>query len=79
VKRFLCGVDGVRETGNEVLEPLLGGVCDLVGSFMVVECDEGSKVASGERFGGVGWGIVLSNISDRSNVENVRFASSAAK
>lgn len=46
---------------------------------MVVECDEGSKVASGERFGGVGWGIVLSNISDRSNVENVRFASSAAK
>jgi hypothetical protein len=77
VKRFLWGVEGVRVTGNGVLEALLGGVCDRVGSLMVVECDEGNP-ASGETFGGVGCGIVLSNISDRSNVENVRFASSAA-
>jgi hypothetical protein len=73
----LCGVDGVREAGNEGLDELLGGVWDRVGSFIVVECDEGSSVGSGERLGGVGWGIVVSKISERSNVENVRFASSA--
>jgi len=44
---------------------------------MVVECEEGSNVGSGERFGGVGWGMVVSKISDRSNVEKVRLASSA--
>jgi hypothetical protein len=78
VKRFLWGVDGVKEAGNEGFEELLGGVCDRVGSLIVVECDdEGSSVGSGERLGGVGWGIVVSKISERSNVENVRFASSA--
>lgn len=39
-KRFLCGVDGVKVLGREVFEELLGGVCDLVGSLIVVECDE---------------------------------------
>ncbi len=68
VKRFLWGVEGVKETGKEELVALLGGVCDLVGSLMVVECDEG-RPASGERFGGVGWGIVLSNISVRRSLE----------
>ena len=77
VKRFLWGVEGVKEAGREVLEELLGGVCDRVGSFMVVEWDEGGKVESGDRFGGVCCGIVVSNISERSNVEKVRFASSA--
>jgi hypothetical protein len=77
VKRFLWGVDGVKEAGKEVLEELVGGVCDRVGSFIVVECDEGSKVESGDRLGGVCCGIVVSKISERSNVENVRFASSA--
>jgi hypothetical protein len=79
VKRFLWGVDGVKEPGNDVLDELLGGVCDLVGSFMVVECEEESKVESGDRLGGVDCGIVVSKISDRSNVENVRFASSAGQ
>ena len=45
----------------------------------MVECDEGSSVVSGERLGGVGWGMVVSKISERSNVEKVRFASSAVK
>ena len=67
------------EAGNEGIEELLGGVCDRVGSLIVVECDEGSNVGSGERLGGVGCGIVASNISERSSVENVRFASSAVK
>ncbi len=77
VKRFLCGVEGVMETGREVLEELLGGVCDRVGSWIVVECEDGNNVGSGERLGGVGWGMVVSKISCLSNVENVRFASSA--
>ena len=77
VKRFLWGVEGVKERGRDVLDELVGGVCDRVGSFMVVECDEGSKIESGDRFGGVCCGIVVSKISERSNVENVRFASSA--
>ena len=75
----MCGVDGVNEAGNEGFEELLGGVCDRVGSLIVVECDEGSSVGSGERLGGVGWGIVVSKSSERSNVENVRFASSAVE
>jgi hypothetical protein len=79
VKRFLWGVEGVNEAGSEVLVALLGGVCDRVGSFIVVECEEGSKVGSGERLGGVGCGMVVSKISERSNVENVLFASSAVK
>lgn len=77
MKRFLWGVEGVMETGRDELEELLGGVCDRVGSFTVVECDVCSRLASGEWFGGVDWGIVLSNISARSNVEYVRFACSA--
>lgn len=70
-------MDGVKEAATGVLDALLGGVCDLVGSLIVVECDAGKRVGSGERVGGVGCGIVVSNISDRSNVENVLFASSA--
>jgi len=53
VKRFLCGVEGVNEAGSGVLEALLGGVCDLVGSLMVVECVDGGSI-SGEWLGGVG-------------------------
>lgn len=45
--------------------------------MIVVECEEASKFGSGDRFGGVGWGIVVSNISERSSVEKVRLASSA--
>ena len=77
MKRFLWGVEGVKEAGKGVLDALLGGVCDRVGSLMVVECEEGNRVESGERFGGVGCGMVLSKISERSRVEKVRFASSA--
>jgi hypothetical protein len=76
-KRFLWGVDGVKEAGRDVLEELLGGVFVRVGSWIVVECEEGNRVESGDRFGGVCCGMVVSKISDRSNVENVRFASSA--
>ena len=50
-----------------------------VGSWWVVECDEPSKVESGDRFGGVCWGMVVSKISDRRSVEKVRFASSARR
>jgi hypothetical protein len=46
-KRFLCGVDGVREAGIGVLDELLGGVWDRVGSLIVVPCDDGSKFGSG--------------------------------
>ena len=60
-----------------MLDELLGGVWDLVGSLIVVECEAGSNVGSGERFGGVGCGIVVSKSSDLNKVENVRFASSA--
>jgi len=66
VKRFLCGVEGVKEAGSEELVVVVGGVCDRVGSLMVVECDEVSNVGSGDRFGGVGCGIVVSKISDLS-------------
>jgi hypothetical protein len=44
---------------------------------MVVECEEGRRVGSGERFGGVGCGIDVSKISERRSVEKVRFASSS--
>ena len=54
MKRFLWGVEGVNETGSGVLEALLGGVCDRVGSLMVVEWVDGGKVMSGEWLGGVG-------------------------
>lgn len=65
------------EAGSEVFEELVGGVCPREGSLIVVECVELSEVGSGDRFGGVGCGIVPSNISERKSWENVRFASSA--
>ena len=74
MKRFLCGVEGVRLAGREE-ERFVGGVLDLDGSLIVVEWVE---LRSGERLGGVGCGMVVSNNSDRRRVENVRFASSAA-
>lgn len=60
--------------GSEDEDTLVGGVLDLEGSFIVVECVD---VRSGDKVCGVGWGIVLSNSSDRKSVEKVRFASSA--
>lgn len=51
VKRFLWGVEGVRLAGSEEDERFVGGVLDLDGSLIVVECVE---VRSGERLGGVG-------------------------
>jgi hypothetical protein len=50
-----------------------------VESWWVVECDDGSKVESGEILGGVCCGMVVSNISERRSVEKVRFASSAVR
>jgi hypothetical protein len=79
VNRFLWGVEGVKEEGNDEFVGGLGGVCERVGSLMVVACDEGRIEVSGDKFGGVGCGIVVSNISARNSVENVRFASSATK
>lgn len=76
MKRFLWGVEGVRLAGSEDDDTFVGGVLDLEGSFMVVEWVE---VRSGDRLGGVGCGMVVSNNSDRRRVENVRFASSAAE
>jgi len=35
-KRFLWGVEGVREEGREEAEGLLGGVCDLAGSWVLL-------------------------------------------
>ena len=76
LKRFLWGVEGVRLAGGrDEEEPRVGGVC-RVDSLRLVGC---AKVGSGEKFGGVGCGIVLSNSSERKRVENVRFASSATK
>jgi hypothetical protein len=77
VKRFLCGVEGVKEVGKGGMEELLGGVRERVGSLMVVECEDGNNAGSGDKLGGVGCGIVLSKISARRRVEKVRFASSA--
>ena len=78
VNRFLCGVDGVRDPGASIEFPLVGGVREEVAPLICVECDDGGRVGSGDRVGGVCWGIAESKISDLSNVENVRFASSAA-
>lgn len=73
LKRFLWGVEGVRlGGGRDEEEPRVGGVC-LV---KLVEC---VKTGSGEKFGGVGCGTVLSKSSERNSAENVRFASSATK
>lgn len=77
VNKFLCGVDGVKDVGNDVLEALLGGVCDRVGSLIVVECEDCRSVGSGDKLWGVGCGIVESNISARRRVAYVRCASSA--
>lgn len=78
VKRFLWGVDGVRlAAGRDVDDTFVGGVLDRVGSLIVVECVEVGGAGSGERVGGVGWGMVVSNSSERSKVEKVRLASSA--
>ena len=79
MKRFLWGVDGVRLAGGKEEDTLVGGVRDLDGSLKVVECVEVGKVGSGDKFGGVGCGIVVSKSSERNNVEKVRFASSAAE
>ena len=76
MKRFLWGVEGVRLAGSEEDERFVGGVLDLDGSLIVVEWVE---VRSGDRLGGVGCGMVVSNNSDRRRVEKVRFASSAAE
>lgn len=70
-------MDGVRLAGgSEDDDRFVGGVLDLEGSFIVVEWVD---VRSGDRAGGVGCGIVVSNSSDRRRVENVRFASSATR
>jgi hypothetical protein len=55
VNKFLCGVDGVIDAGTDVVLECewLGGVCDRVGSLIVVECEEDGS-GSGEWFGGVG-------------------------
>ena len=75
MKRFLCGVEGVRLAGgSEDEEKTVGGVLERDGSFAIAERLESR---SGERLGGVGWGMVVSKISDRRRVEKVRFASSA--
>ena len=62
--------------GGKDEDRFVGGVPDLEGSLMVVECVE---VISGERLGGVGCGIVMSNNSFRSSAEKVRLASSATR
>lgn len=77
VKRFLRGVEGVPELGNGEIAAALGGVCIRVESLTPVA--EGIMLVSGDRLGGVGWGIVESNISARSTFEYVRFAASAVR
>lgn len=60
-KRFLCGVEGVRELENidvEFVLPMTGGVRAL---------DPDRSLMA--------WGTSLSNISDRKMDEYVRFAS----
>ncbi len=74
-KRFLCGVDGVSEDGSEMAELLFGGVWDRVPS-VAFNLEEFGSELSGE-WEGAAWGTEPSNSSARSNVENVRFASSA--
>lgn len=76
MKRFLWGVEGVRLAGgSEDEDKMVGGVLDLEGSLTVVEWFD---MRSGDKLGGVGWGILVSKSSDRRRVENVRLASSAA-
>lgn len=59
VKRFLWGVAGVMLAGGkDEDEPFTGGVLDLEGSLIVVECVEGGSVGSGDNVGGVACGIV---------------------
>lgn len=54
MKRFLCGVDGVRLAGgSDDEEVCVGGVRDLEGSFMVVACVFGGRVVSGDSVRGV--------------------------
>ena len=54
MKRFLCGVDGVRfVVGNDEEEILFGGVRALEASLRVVECVDGGNVGSGDKIGGV--------------------------
>lgn len=66
MKRFLCGVEGVRfAVGKE--EDALGGVAPR----------NPPTRESPDTPGGNAVGIVSSNISERNNDENVRFASSA--
>jgi len=62
VKRFLCGVDGVK-VGAGSAEDLMGGVCERVGSWNVVPW------FVGERFCGIDCGTVDSNISERRREE----------
>ena len=76
MKRFLCGVEGVKLTGGrEEEDKFVGGVLDLEGSFAIVEWVD---TRSGDKLGGVGCGMAVSNSSDRSRVEYVRLASSTA-
>lgn len=70
-------MEGVRLAGGrEDDEILVGGVLDLEGSLIVVEWVDAK---SGDKLGGVGCGMVVSNNSDRRRVEKVRLASSAAE
>ena len=54
MKRFLCGVEGVRLAGGRIEAVVTGGVLHLVGSCMVVEWLEPDPAASGDSDGGVG-------------------------
>jgi hypothetical protein len=76
-KRFLWGVEGVREDETGAGGGPLGGVCDLVPSCTLVACDDRATLCSGDRLEGVSCGMEPSNNSARSKVEKVRFASSA--
>lgn len=73
--KFLCGVDGVREDGREMLEVLFGGVCDRVPSAGYVLEVFGSELSGDPEEAACG--TEFSNISARKSVEKVRFASSA--
>ena len=71
---------GVRLAGgSDEDERFVGGVRDLDGSLIVVECVDGGSVGSGDIVGGVGCGTEVSKSSERRRVENVRLASSAAQ
>ena len=69
-------MEGVKLAGGSEDElKFVGGVLDLEGSCAVVDRVD---IRSGDRFGGVGCGMVVSKSSERRRVEKVRFASSAA-